>query len=212
MARLSAPASSANRRSYHFRHRAALQITHQHIANGRPDRALRVIGRRSHPPLLQLLLQLSTGDLYARDQPPRSGHVYFKGRVPDDVYRGYMAGTVSTRDFHRELSVKFGVAEDLPRRAHDYEKCAMGGERQLWFFAIPTGHRYYLERLLHLLFLCFGPRDRRRCSGCLTCHQEYWRLSSLGSFPLIRSLFFTLLLALRHHMNITLLPDWRIAF
>ncbi|KAJ7107473.1 hypothetical protein C8R44DRAFT_885479 [Mycena epipterygia] len=171
--------------------------------------ALRYI--RGQPFVDQIALHMSNSCLYAHDGS--EGAVYCFVELTKEEYDGVKDGTVSLAQLLPSLRVKFGCAKDVSHRREGYAKCDAGGHRRLWLFSFPTKHRYRIERLCHLAFLCDAERDIACCSGCEKFHRELWRFLQVArSFSDLKQMISEFLTAIGEHPVITEHDDHRYTY
>ncbi|KAJ7027143.1 hypothetical protein C8F04DRAFT_1294791 [Mycena alexandri] len=158
----------------------------------------------------QIALHLANSCLYAHDRS--EGAVYCFVELKKEQYDGVKDGTVSLTQLLPSLWVKFGSAKDVSHRREGYAKCDAGGHRRLWLFSFRTRHRYRIERLCHLAFLCDAERDIVCCSGCDKFHRELWCFLQVArSLSDVKQMISEFLTAIGEHPVITKLDDHRYA-
>ncbi|KAF8197168.1 hypothetical protein K438DRAFT_1967412 [Mycena galopus ATCC 62051] len=121
----------------------------------------------------------------------RSGAVYCNIRLDTEI---------------GNLEVNGGWSSNVPRRQKAYGACECAEQEILWVASYECAEPKRVERLLHLKLRERGAvLEPRPCTGCGTCHREYFEFVAAGRFEGVLALIEEILRDLNVAVNKTVL-------
>ncbi|KAJ6543226.1 hypothetical protein DFH09DRAFT_1322224 [Mycena vulgaris] len=120
--------------------------------------------------------------VYKGDGP---GGLYITGRIKRKIVQRVRAGGLSESAIDKEMEVKVGHTQSLPRQRKQYRKCVHPTYCTVWSVYYPARLQMKAERLVHLalrakrahpiIHACPGVKCRKR-------HREFYSLKAAGGW------------------------------